>query len=46
VVRKTDPQTGKFGIPVGELRAVYQDQKLPSLGDPSLIDTVALAGSV
>ena len=46
VFGKTDPQTGKFGIPVGELRALYQDQQLPSLGDPSLIDTVALQASL
>lgn len=46
VFGKTDPKTGKFGIPVEELRALYQDKKLPSTGDPSLIDTVALQASL
>lgn len=46
VFGKTDPKTGKFGIPVDELRAMYQDKKLPATGDPSLIDTVALQASL
>ena len=46
VFGKTDPQTGKFGIPVKELRELYENQKLPTLGDPSMIDTIALQASL
>ncbi len=46
VFGKTDPQTGKFGIPVEELRAMYQDKKLPTVGEPSLVDIVALQASL
>ncbi len=47
VFGKTDPQTGKFGIPVEQMRALYQDKKLPPNGPgPTLIDTVALNASL
>jgi hypothetical protein len=46
VFGKTDPQTGKFGIPVDQMLALFKDSKLPQTGNPTLIDTGALNASI
>jgi hypothetical protein len=46
VFGKTDPATGKFGIPVEEMRALFQDKTLPKTGNPTLIDTGAMNASI
>jgi hypothetical protein len=46
VFGKTDPKTGKFGVTVEEVRALFQDKKLPATGNPTLIDIGALQASL
>ena len=47
VFGKTDPKTGKFGVPVEEMRALYQDKKLPPNGErPTMVDLMALNASL
>lgn len=43
---KKDPKTGKLGIPVEALRALYQDKKLPSVDGATLVETLKLQASM
>lgn len=43
---KTDPKSGKLGISVEDMRALYQDKKLPQANPASLIEATALTASL
>ncbi len=43
---KTDPKSGKLGISVEDMRALYQDKKLPTANPASLVEATALTASL
>lgn len=43
---KTDPKSGKLGISVEDMRALYQDKKLPAAHSATLISATALTASL
>ena len=43
---KTDPKTGQLGISVDDMRALYQDKKLPASRPATLIGATALTASL
>ena len=43
---KTDPKSGKLGISVEDMRALYQDKKLPAANTATLVEATALSASL